>query len=75
MAIANAPAASGRTTLGGPQRDSRPLVLVVDDEESYRQALASGLTAGGFHGRERRATATRRFVSSTGFIPISYCST
>jgi two-component system response regulator RegX3 len=29
-------------------RDSRPLVLVVDDEESYRQALAAGLTQEGF---------------------------
>ena len=32
----------------GPARDNRPLVLVVDDEESYRQALASGLTREGF---------------------------
>ncbi|MHB1962596.1 MAG: response regulator transcription factor [Acidimicrobiales bacterium] len=31
-----------------PARDSRPLVLVVDDEESYRQALASGLAREGF---------------------------
>jgi two-component system response regulator RegX3 len=31
-----------------PARDSRPLVLVVDDEESYRQALASGLSREGF---------------------------
>jgi two-component system response regulator RegX3 len=29
-------------------RDNRPLVLVVDDEESYRQALASGLAREGF---------------------------
>src|SRR5581483_6650878 len=29
-------------------RDSRPLVLVVDDEESYRQALTAGLTQEGF---------------------------
>jgi two-component system response regulator RegX3 len=29
-------------------RDSRPLVLVVDDEESYRQALSSGLAREGF---------------------------
>jgi two-component system response regulator RegX3 len=29
-------------------RDHRPLVLVVDDEESYRQALASGLAREGF---------------------------
>ena len=48
MAIANAPAASGRPPLPGPARDNRPLVLVVDDEESYRQALASGLTREGF---------------------------
>ena len=32
----------------GPARDNRPLVLVVDDEESYRQALASGLAREGF---------------------------
>ena len=48
MAIANAPAASGRPPHAGPARDNRPLVLVVDDEESYRQALASGLTREGF---------------------------
>ena len=48
MAIANAPASSGRTPSAGPGRDNRPLVLVVDDEESYRQALASGLTREGF---------------------------
>ncbi len=48
MAIANAPAVSGRPPLPGPTRDNRPLVLVVDDEESYRQALASGLTREGF---------------------------
>ncbi len=29
-------------------RDSRPLVLVVDDEESYRQALSAGLSREGF---------------------------
>jgi two-component system response regulator RegX3 len=29
-------------------RDNRPLVLVIDDEESYRQALSSGLTREGF---------------------------
>jgi two-component system response regulator RegX3 len=33
---------------GANLRDSRPLVLVVDDEESYRQALASGLSQEGF---------------------------
>jgi len=32
----------------GSAHDSRPLVLVVDDEESYRQALASGLSREGF---------------------------
>jgi two-component system response regulator RegX3 len=48
VAIANAPAASGRPPSAGPARDNRPLVLVVDDEESYRQALASGLTREGF---------------------------
>jgi two-component system response regulator RegX3 len=39
---------NGRSPAGAPQRDNRPLVLVVDDEESYRQALASGLTREGF---------------------------
>jgi two-component system, OmpR family, response regulator RegX3 len=34
---------------GAPaSREHRPLVLVVDDEESYRQALASGLSREGF---------------------------
>lgn len=33
---------------GGRDRGSRPLVLVVDDEGSYRQALASGLSHEGF---------------------------
>ena len=32
----------------GPLRDRRPVVLVVDDEESYRQALSSGLSHEGF---------------------------
>jgi two-component system, OmpR family, response regulator RegX3 len=36
------------STNHGTGRDSRPLVLVVDDEESYRQALASGLQREGF---------------------------
>ena len=31
-----------------PSRGGRPLVLVVDDEESYRQALAAGLAQEGF---------------------------
>jgi len=37
-----------RQSLNGTPRDNRPLVLVVDDEESYRQALASGLSREGF---------------------------
>ena len=37
-----------RHSVNGTPRDSRPLVLVVDDEESYRQALASGLSREGF---------------------------
>jgi len=37
-----------RQPVTGPSRDNRPLVLVVDDEESYRQALASGLAREGF---------------------------
>lgn len=37
--------AAGRQVTG---RDRRPIVLVVDDEDSYRQALASGLTREGF---------------------------
>jgi two-component system, OmpR family, response regulator RegX3 len=50
---------TGERAVGGSQapdnghgsvapRDTRPLVLVVDDEESYRQALASGLSHEGF---------------------------
>jgi two-component system response regulator RegX3 len=39
---------SSRPPQPGPARDNRPLVLVVDDEESYRQALASGLNREGF---------------------------
>jgi two-component system, OmpR family, response regulator RegX3 len=39
---------SGRQVPNSTSRDNRPLVLVVDDEESYRQALASGLTREGF---------------------------
>ena len=39
---------NGRISAGATARDNRPLVLVVDDEESYRQALASGLTREGF---------------------------
>jgi two-component system response regulator RegX3 len=38
----------GRQPSAPSSRDNRPLVLVVDDEESYRQALASGLTREGF---------------------------
>ncbi len=36
------------TREAGSGRDLRPLVLVVDDEESYRQALAAGLAREGF---------------------------
>ena len=39
---------SSRPPQPGPARDNRPLVLVVDAEESYRQALASGLNREGF---------------------------
>jgi two-component system response regulator RegX3 len=39
---------NGRQVPNAQARDNRPLVLVVDDEESYRQALASGLTREGF---------------------------
>ena len=48
MTMTNTTAPGGRSTFPGPGRDNRPLVLVVDDEESYRQALASGLTREGF---------------------------
>jgi len=48
VAIADVPAVSSRPPQPGPARDNRPLVLVVDDEESYRQALASGLNREGF---------------------------
>jgi two-component system, OmpR family, response regulator RegX3 len=46
VAITTVP--SIRQPSAGSARDNRPLVLVVDDEESYRQALASGLTREGF---------------------------
>jgi two-component system response regulator RegX3 len=36
------------TTDRSTGRDSRPLVLVVDDEKSYREALAAGLAREGF---------------------------
>jgi two-component system, OmpR family, response regulator RegX3 len=39
---------NGRPSSNSAARDNRPLVLVVDDEESYRQALASGLNREGF---------------------------
>ena len=39
---------NSRQPASGQSRDNRPLVLVVDDEESYRQALASGLAREGF---------------------------
>ena len=39
---------NGRPPSNSSSRDNRPLVLVVDDEESYRQALASGLNREGF---------------------------
>ena len=46
MAIVNVTRLTdGRPPSTGPPRDNRPLVLVVDDEESYRQALASGWPA------------------------------
>src|SRR5271168_2187160 len=45
--IASTAATNGRSPSASP-RDNRPLVLVVDDEESYRQALASGLAREGF---------------------------
>ncbi len=43
-----ATAFNGRQPTAPTLRDNRPLVLVVDDEESYRQALASGLAREGF---------------------------
>jgi two-component system response regulator RegX3 len=46
--VASTAVINGRQPAGGQSRDNRPLVLVVDDEESYRQALASGLTREGF---------------------------
>jgi two-component system, OmpR family, response regulator RegX3 len=46
--VATTAVTSGRQTPSALSRDNRPLVLVVDDEESYRQALASGLTREGF---------------------------
>jgi two-component system response regulator RegX3 len=46
--VAVATTTGSRQPIPGSARDTRPLVLVVDDEESYRQALASGLAREGF---------------------------
>jgi two-component system response regulator RegX3 len=46
--MATSSVTNGRPTSNPTSRDNRPLVLVVDDEESYRQALASGLNREGF---------------------------
>ncbi|MGO8860800.1 MAG: response regulator transcription factor [Acidimicrobiales bacterium] len=46
--MAAATVINGRQPTAPTVRDNRPLVLVVDDEESYRQALASGLAREGF---------------------------
>jgi two-component system response regulator RegX3 len=48
VVIAKPSAGAGGPPHAGPARENRPLVLVVDDEESYRQALASGLAREGF---------------------------
>ncbi|HEY3943139.1 MAG TPA: response regulator transcription factor [Acidimicrobiales bacterium] len=44
----SAPSVAAGSAAGERPSDHRPLVLVVDDEESYRQALASGLSREGF---------------------------
>jgi two-component system response regulator RegX3 len=46
--VATTEVTNGRQVSNAHARDNRPLVLVVDDEESYRQALASGLAREGF---------------------------
>jgi two-component system, OmpR family, response regulator RegX3 len=46
--MATSSVTNGRPPSNNSSRDNRPLVLVVDDEESYRQALASGLNREGF---------------------------
>jgi two-component system response regulator RegX3 len=46
--VATTTVINSRQPASGQSRDNRPLVLVVDDEESYRQALASGLAREGF---------------------------
>jgi two-component system response regulator RegX3 len=46
--VATTSVINSRQPVNPQSRDNRPLVLVVDDEESYRQALASGLTREGF---------------------------
>ncbi len=49
MTVEVPPAVAGADRSWTPAaRDHRPLVLVVDDEESYRQALAAGLAREGF---------------------------
>jgi two-component system response regulator RegX3 len=46
MTVAQAPAEQSSETT--TRTDTRPLVLVVDDEKSYREALAAGLAQEGF---------------------------
>lgn len=48
--VAGRPGATAAAGAGqaGAVRDRRPVVLVVDDEESYRQALVAGLSHEGF---------------------------
>ena len=51
-----------------------PLILVVDDEQSYRDALSVALEREGSWSR-RRPTGPRRSRSSTRRVPRSCCST
>ena len=55
--------------------DDPPLVLVVDDEQSYRDALSVTLAARGLPRRDRGRRRRRRSSGSTRPIPRSSCST
>ena len=50
-------------------------ILVVEDEESFRDALSYLLRREGFEVEPRRDRARLRSSSSTGTAPTSCCST
>lgn len=45
-----------------PPRDERPRILLLDDQEAYRQSGANPDTAGTYHGRKRVVLVNRRYL-------------